>query len=161
ARQPRFLYRQGPEIMASMSSRTAWAVALGLSLGPRVSNGLARFAYGLILPAMRQDLSWTYAEAGWVNTANAICYLIVALTALRYIDRVGARKLFVGGLVLTTLALLASGLTRDFWLQTLWRTLAGIGGAPVFIAGGAMVATLFKGDAARNALAIAVYFGGG
>ena len=147
--------------MASMPSRAAWAVALGLSLGPGVSNGLARFAYGLILPAMRQDLSWTYAEAGWINTANAIGYLIGALLALQHIDRTGPRRLFVGGLVLTTLALLASGLTRDFWLQSLWRTLAGIGGAPVFIAGGAMVATLFKGDPARNALAIAIYFGGG
>ena len=30
-------------------------------MGP-ASLGLARFAYALLLPAMRLDLSWTYAE---------------------------------------------------------------------------------------------------
>ena len=50
---------------------TPWLVVAGLSLGPAVSNGLARFAYGLILPAMQADLSWNFTEAGWLNTANA------------------------------------------------------------------------------------------
>ena len=38
------------------------------------TNGLARFAYGLLLPAMRADLDWNYTQAGWINTANAIGY---------------------------------------------------------------------------------------
>ena len=147
--------------MAALSSRSVWLIAIGLSLGPAVSNGLARFAYGLMLPAMRQDLSWTYTEAGWINTANATGYLIGAVLALRFVGTIGPRRLFIGGMVLTTIALLASGLTRDFWLLSLWRVVAGIGGAPVFIAGGAMASTLFKGDTSRNALAIAIYFGGG
>lgn len=144
-----------------MSSRTAWWVAVGLSLGPTVSNGLARFAYGLILPSMRADLGWSYTEAGWINTANAIGYLIGAVLALRLISRTGPQAIFNGGMILTALALLGSALTRDLWLQSAFRILAGVGGAPVFIAGGAMAATLFRGDASRNALAIAVYFGGG
>jgi MFS family permease len=144
----------------ALSFRSAWLIAIGLSLGPAVSNGLARFAYGLVLPAMRQDLSWTYTEAGWINTANAIGYLVGAVLALRFVATMGPRRLFIGGMVLITIALLASGLTRDFWLLSIWRVVAGIGGAPVFIAGGAMASTLFKGDTSRNALAIAIYFGG-
>jgi len=147
--------------MFARFARSQWSIAIGLSLGPAVSNGLARFAYGLVLPAMRQDLSWNYTLAGWINTANAVGYLIGALLALRYIGSVGPRRLFIGGLLLTSVALLACGLTRDFWLLSAWRIAAGIGGAPTFIAGGAMAATLFKGDVSRNALAIAVYFGGG
>jgi MFS family permease len=99
--------------MIVQSVWASWLIVLGLSLGPAVSNGLARFAYGLVLPAMRQDLSWSYTEAGWVNTANGIGYLIGALLALRYIGTWGARALFIYGLILTTLALVASGLTRD------------------------------------------------
>jgi len=144
-----------------MSSARLWWIAAGLSVGPAVSNGLARFAYGLVLPAMREDLAWSYTEAGWLNTANAIGYLAGALGALAAIRRFGPRNLFIAGMVLTTLALILSGLTRDFWSLTAWRILAGIGGAPVFIAGGAMAATLFRDDPWRNALAIAVYFGGG
>jgi MFS family permease len=138
-----------------------WLIAIGLALGPAVSNGFARFAYGLVLPAMREDLAWTYAEAGWIGTANAIGYLIGALLALRYIARVGAHPLFLGGMVLTAVSLLATGVTRDFGFVSFWRLLAGVGGAPVFIAGGAMASRLFTEDASRNALAIAVYVCGG
>lgn len=37
-----------------------WWIVLGLALGVTVSNSFARFAYGLILPAMQSDLGWTY-----------------------------------------------------------------------------------------------------
>jgi MFS family permease len=113
-----------------------------------------------MLPAMRQDLSWAYTEAGWISTANALGYLIGAGLTLALVTSTGPRHLFVGGMVLTTIALLASGLTRDFWLLGLWRIVAGVGSAPALIAGGAMVSTLFDGDTSRNALAVAVYFGG-
>lgn len=138
-----------------------WRVALGLSLGPAVANGLARFAYGLVLPSMREDLAWSYAAAGWINTANALGYLAGAVLAFWLIRRVDQRILFVAGLLLTALSLLACGFTRDVGWLTVWRVMAGIGGAPAFIAGGALVSTLFRDDPRRNALAIAVYFGGG
>lgn len=147
--------------MSEQAHARQWLIAVGLSFGPAVSNGLARFAYGLVLPAMQEDLSWSYTEAGWINTANALGYLIGAVLAFTVIPTIGPRRLFLAGLLLTTVALFASGLTHDFWLLTLWRILAGIGGAPVFIAGGAMASALFRGDTPRNALAIAVYFGGG
>ena len=147
--------------MPQSSNLRLWLIVLGLSLGPAVSNGYARFAYGLLLPAMRQDLTWSFTQAGWINTANAIGYLVGALLALGLISRLGARRLFIAGMCLTAVALLLSGLTRDFWMLSAWRVLAGIGGAPVFIAGGALASALFGEDKQKNALAIAVYFGGG
>jgi MFS family permease len=138
-----------------------WAVAVGLSLGPAVSNGLARFAYGLILPAMRTDLDWSYAQAGWLNTANAMGYLVGALATLALVDRIGARRLFVLGMLASPLALAGSALSPDLLLQSLFRILAGIAGAALFIAGAAMASTLFRDAAGRNALAISLYFGGG
>ena len=119
-----------------MSAARDWLVIGGLALGPAVTNGFARFAYGQILPAMRDDLGWSYAEAGWLNTANAIGYLLGALLALALIGRVGARRLFIFGMALTTASLIASALTRDLWALSAWRIAAGVGGAPVFIAGG-------------------------
>ena len=146
---------------SKLSTSAMWLIAIGLSLGPAVSNGFARFAYGLVLPAMRADLDWSYVETGWLNTANAIGYLIGALMSLAVISSFGARRLFIWGMALTALSLVLSGLTRDFWLLSMFRALAGVAGAPVFIAGGTLAAGLFKGDPARNALAIAIYFGGG
>ena len=138
-----------------------WLLVGALALAPAVSNGFARFAYGLILPAMRIDLGWNYTQAGWINTANALGYLIGALLALTLISRVGSRRMFAAGMLLTGLSLLLSGLTGDFVYLTLWRILAGVGGAPAFIAGGAMVSAVFRGQPRQTALAIALYFGGG
>lgn len=142
-----------------MISRNWWII-LGLSLGVCVSNGFARFAYGLILPAMREHQDWTYAEAGWINTANALGYLAGAVLTLALIKHLPLTRLFVVGMMCTSTSLFLSGLTENFALQTLWRITAGIAGAPVFISGGLLAAGLFP-DPQRTALAIALYFGGG
>lgn len=146
--------------MSASSLSRAWWIVLGLALGVTVSNSFARFAYGLILPAMRLDQGWSYAEAGWINTANALGYLAGSLLTLAVVKRVSPEKLFVLGMIATTASLLLSGLTENFALLTLWRISAGIAGAPVFIAGSALAANLFP-DPRRTALAIALYFGGG
>ena len=52
------------------SPRYPWLVLLGLCLGNCITNGFARFAYGLLLPAMKSDLGWSYSQAGWLNTAE-------------------------------------------------------------------------------------------
>jgi hypothetical protein len=53
--------------------------AMGLALASAVALGLARFAYALLLPAMRADLNWSYATAGALNTVNAAGLAAAAL----------------------------------------------------------------------------------
>lgn len=137
-----------------------WLIVLGLALGVTVSNSFARFAYGLILPAMQSDLGWNYTLSGWINTANALGYIAGAFLTFTLVGRVEANKLFIAGLLVTSISLLMCGFGEGFWYLTFWRVVAGIAGAPVFIAGGAMAATLFPDDTQKNALAIAGYFGG-
>jgi predicted MFS family arabinose efflux permease len=140
--------------------RELW-IALGLSLAPAVSNGIGRFAYGLILPPMRSDLGWSYTQAGWVNTANALGYLLGAMLMTRLVPRLGPHRLFTAGMIATAVTVLASGLARDYASLLLLRVGAGIGGAFAFIAGGALVAELFAPHPQRAAAGIALYFGGG
>lgn len=138
-----------------------WWVLAGLTLGVLVTNGFARFAYGLILPAMRAELGWTYAQAGWLNTANALGYLAGAVATMVLIRRIGASTLFAAGLVATALALVATGLWPALWWQSLWRFAAGVTGALSFSTAGALAAALWPGDPRRNALGIAILFGTG
>jgi predicted MFS family arabinose efflux permease len=126
-----------------------------------VTNGFARFAYGLILPAMQSDLGWNYAQAGWLNTANALGYIAGAVLTMFLIGRYPAASLFSFGLITTNLALLSTGLIPDLWWQTLWRILAGFFGAMSFSTAGVLAAGLFANDPRRNALAIAIVFGTG
>ena len=138
-----------------------WLVLAGLALGVTVTNGFARFAYGLIVPAMQSDLGWNYAQAGWLNTANALGYIAGAVLTMVLIGRYLAASLFSFGLVTTNLALLSTGLVPDLWWQTLWRILAGFFGAMSFSTAGVLAAGLFANDPRRNALAIAIVFGTG
>lgn len=136
-------------------------VAFLLSFGPTVSNSFARFAYALVLPAMREDLAIGWSEAGTLGTTNAIGYLVGALLARWWVNRLGNRPIFEAGMVLTALALLATGLTRDLMLLNVWRVLAGVGGAWVFICGGALSGNIFPGEPHRATTTIAIYFAGG
>ena len=138
-----------------------WIILTGLALGLTVTNGFARFAYGLILPAMKKEMGWNYAQAGWLNTANALGYILGAILTMILIRRISPARLFAFGLITTTLALLATGLNTEMWWQTLWRILAGIFGAMSFSTAGALTAGLFPHDPKKNALAIAILFGSG
>jgi MFS family permease len=135
-------------------------IAFLLSFGPTVSNSFARFAYALVLPAMRADLQLTYSQAGWLNTANAFGYLAGAVLTWLLVRRTGNRLVFGAGMVLTSAALVATGLTHDLALLSIARVLAGIGGAMVFIAGGALSGNVFPGRPELATTTILLYFGG-
>lgn len=145
----------------STNHRTLWLVIAGLSLSVCVSNGFARFAYGLILPAMQTDLGWNYAQAGWINTANAIGYMIGAGLTLVISHRVDQIRLFAWGMIGMSITLVLTGFTDNLILLSLLRILTGIFGAFTFITGGGLATRLFADDARKNAMAIAVYYGGG
>jgi MFS family permease len=138
-----------------------WLLLAGLALGVTVTNGFARFSYGLMLPAMKAEMGWNYAQAGWLNTANALGYIAGALLTMATIRRISPSFLFGFGLVTTTLALIATGLHAALWWQTTWRILVGIFGAMSFSTAGTLTAGLFPDNPKRNALAIAILFGSG
>ena len=135
-------------------------VAFLLSFGPAVSNSFAQFAYALVLPAMRTDLALDWSQAGGLNTANAGGYLIGALAVRAVVGRVGNRRLFAIGMVLTSLTMLATGFVRDVPLLSVLRVASGIGGACVFICGGALSGNVFPGRPERASTTIAMFFAG-
>src|SRR5258708_39527582 len=72
-------------------------LAAGLSLGSAIALGLARVAYALLWPSLKLDLGWSFAQAGALDTANALGYLLGALAYPRLARRVAARGLLAGG----------------------------------------------------------------
>ena len=147
--------------MTTTSLKRPWLMLAGLALGVTVTHGFARMAYGLLLPAMKSELGWTYSQAGWLNTANALGYLAGAVLTMLLIRRISPARLFAFGMVATALSLLATGLHAGLGWQTFWRMAAGLLGALSFTTAGTLAAGLFPGDARRSALAIAILFGTG
>ncbi|GIJ28253.1 hypothetical protein Vqi01_34150 [Micromonospora qiuiae] len=132
--------------------------AARLALGTASALGLARFAYGLLLPAMRDDLHWTLAEAGAMGTANGLGYLVGALATAPVVHHSGAASAFRWGMALTAVALATTAAGDDYLALLTARAAAGAAGAVVFITGGVIASRI----AARVAsgVPITVYFAG-
>jgi predicted MFS family arabinose efflux permease len=135
-------------------------IVVGLSMGPVIALGLARFAYALLLPAMRADLGWSYASAGALNTANAAGYLAGALLATSAARRLGMKRAFLTSIIVTAVAVGAAGLTASFATLMVLRFVAGVSGGIAFVTGGAMTAAIGT-TASRSTLALGMYFSGG
>lgn len=152
------------EANISSPSTSSGAVSLwpafGLGLSVAVGNGLARFSYALILPAMREDLHWTYAEAGWLNTANALGYLAGAASGYAMLRTRSPAWLFCAGLYLTCMALPATALSAQIPWLTAMRLLSGIGAAWVFACGSALVAGRYRHHPEHNGTATGLFFAG-
>lgn len=136
------------------------ALAMALSLGAAVSLGITRFAYGLLLPPMRDDLGWSFTLAGGMNTANALGYLLGALATPWLLRRLSPAHLMLLGSALATVFMLASGFFVEAVPLLLQRLLAGVASAFVFITGGLLAARLGARDPRRSGLLLGLYYGG-
>lgn len=132
--------------------------AARLALGTASALGLARFAYGLLLPAMRDDLQWSLAEAGAMNTANGLGYLAGAAATAFIARHRGTATTFRHGMVLVAVALTATAVTDDYLALLVARAAAGAAGAAVFITGGVIASRIAAG--AASSAPINVYFAG-
>jgi predicted MFS family arabinose efflux permease len=112
----------------------AWRTAR-LSLGSACALGLGRFAYGLILPAMTDDLNWTLAEAATLTTANGLGYLAGALATPAVERKLGAPTTFRLGMAVCAAALGATAIGTDHAALLVTRAITGFAGALVFIVG--------------------------
>ncbi len=79
-----------------------------LALGTASALGLGRFAYGLVLPAMTEQLRWDLARAGAMTTANGLGYLTGAVVTAALARRLGVAATFRLGMVLCPVALAAT-----------------------------------------------------
>jgi len=137
-----------------------FALALALSVGAALSLGITRFAYGLLLPAMREDLAWSYTLAGAMNTVNAAGYLFGALLAPWALRRWDPVLLLSRGALAATVFMALSGFFTDASALLLQRLLAGVASASVFVTGGLLAARLGAQDPQRAGWLLGVYYGG-
>ena len=147
-------------VYVQASSGRLFALALALSVGAAVSLGITRFAYGLLLPAMRQDLLWSYTLAGAMNTVNAAGYLLGALLTPWALRRWDPVLLLSRGALAATVFMALSGFFTDAAVLLVQRFLAGLASASVFVAGGLLAARLGARDPQRAGWLLGVYYGG-
>jgi len=138
---------------------TLW-LAVALSLGSAIALGLARFAYALLLPAMKLDLGWSFAQAGAMNTANALGYLLGALAFPRLSRGASTAALFVAGCIATALLMAVSGMLVDTHALLTLRVMTGVSSALIFVSGGVLAARVASSRPRDAGLVLGLYYGG-
>jgi EmrB/QacA subfamily drug resistance transporter len=108
------------------------------------------------LPSIERELGLTTAVAQWVVTGYAIAFGGLLILGGRAADLLGRRRMFIGGLVLFSLASLAGGLARDPVLLIASRVVQGAGAAVVAPAALSLITTSFP-EGPRRAKAIGLY----
>jgi len=141
-----------------LAARSRWGQPARLALGTASALGLARFAYGLILPAMRSELGWSLAQAGALTTANAVGYLLGAVVAAPAARRLSLAVTFRLGMVVTAAALAATAATSSYPVLLLTRAAAGLAGTLVFITGGVIAS--HTAASTRSAAPLTIYYSG-
>ncbi|SHG27657.1 drug resistance transporter, EmrB/QacA subfamily [Jatrophihabitans endophyticus] len=85
----------------------------------------------MALPSIRADLNATIDQLEWTVNAYTLTFAVFLLPAAVLGDRLGRRRVFVGGLGLFTLASAAAALAPNIDLLVAARALQGLGGAAV------------------------------
>lgn len=106
----------------------AWLIALCGALTLFCCFGLARFSFGMLLPAMRGDLGFGYDRMGFVSTGNFVGYLISVGLAPLVLRRVKPRLLISLALALIAAALLGISQSSSFVVIVGLYALVGVGG---------------------------------
>src|SRR5512139_3976089 len=113
--------------MANRPFHYAWVIVLAGALTIFSCFGLARFTFGMLLPAMRDALGLSYDDMGFLSTGNFAGYLVavgLAPLALRYIP---ARQLVTASLLVIGLGLVVISRTTSYWLLGALFTVIGMG----------------------------------
>jgi EmrB/QacA subfamily drug resistance transporter len=116
------------------------------------------------LPSIQNDLHMSEADLQWVVNSYTLVFGGFLLLGGRAGDLIGRKRIFLGGLVVFTLASLLDGLAQSSTMLILARGLQGLGAALISPAALSIVTTTFREGAERTkALGVwsAIAAGGG
>ncbi len=105
----------------------AWLIVFSGGLTLFACLGLARFAFGLLLPAMRQGLALGYDQMGLISTGNFIGYLLAVALSPWLIRRYRPRAVIFCGLLLVCLCMLFISRAENLAMLVIFYGLVGAG----------------------------------
>ena len=117
----------------SKSTFWGWTVVLLIALAAAVGHAFGRFSYGVVLPAVRDDMGITNALAGSIGAANVSAYLLGTIVVAWATSKFRLASVMRLGLVLVTLGLLIASMATGPWSLSAGLFLTGMGGAFLWI----------------------------
>jgi MFS family permease len=104
-----------------------WVIVCTGTLSILACLGLGRFALGMLLPSMASTLHLTYAEMGFISTANFLGYLVSVLVSGFWTIRIGSRRLIFIALLTVGVSMALVSQAKNFSSVLFLYMLTGIG----------------------------------
>lgn len=135
------------------SPRAKWWAMLGVGLGVlmfTVDTSIVNIA----LPTLVKEFQTTFATIQWVVLSYLLVVTALVLGAARLGDIFGKKKLYLGGLILFTIASLLCGLSANVGWLIAFRALQGVGAVTISGLGAAIITEVFPASERGRALGI-------
>ena len=97
------------------------------------AHGFGRMAYTLLLPAMKDGLSFDYTQLGLLGTGNFIGYLTMAIIGGFLAAKFGTRAVITFALILMGITMILTGLAKSFGFAFAMRLLTGLGNGAAYV----------------------------
>ena len=111
----------------------AWISLTLIALGVSVAQAFGRFTYGVLLPAVRDDMTISNTIAGSISAVNVGAYLIGTLGVAWAAGHIRMLSVLRIGLLLTVAGLALAAVAQSPVVLALALVLTGVGGASVWI----------------------------
>jgi EmrB/QacA subfamily drug resistance transporter len=136
--------------MTELTDRNRWLALSVLCLGDLMIV-LDTTIVNVALPSIRNDLGFSQTSLAWVVNAYILTFGGFLLLGGRLADLFGARRLFLAGISLFTVASLACGISTSQAMLVAARAVQGLGGAVVSAVAFSLIMNLFTeaGDRAK------------
>lgn len=136
----------------------AWGV---VALGTLVlfgAQGIARFGYTVLLPAMQKSLAMNNTMAGMLATANLVGYLALSVIGGALATHFGPRRVIAAGVAVAGAGMLLTGTSSSFLEAAIWRGLTGIGSGATIVSVMGLMSAWFPPQ--RRGLAVGIVVSG-
>ncbi|MFF5565140.1 DHA2 family efflux MFS transporter permease subunit [Streptomyces sp. NPDC012623] len=139
--------------MRSSAATRRWLGLIAIALGVALIV-VDTTIVNVIVPSVIEDLDATSAQAQWIQESYAIVFAALLLLTGRLSDIFGARRIFVGGVVVFGATSVLAGLAPSSGLLILARFLQGAGAAMLLPTSLSLLKATFTGKARGQAFAV-------
>lgn len=122
-------------------------------------QALSMGGIALLLPLIRRDLGLSFTQGGTLAAATTLVYTLMQIPAGYLSDRYSPKRLFIIGILGSTVLALTFGLVSNYWQALANQTLSGFFRALLFTPGMALITGWFPEN--RRATATGLYLVGG
>ena len=120
-------------MVTTVNAKRAGLITAIVCITPVVSHSIGRSVYGLLLPAIREDLSLTNAQAGWPSSGTFLLYVVGVLVVVVLSPRCEPKTIMRGALLLSVVGVAITATAPNLLALTIGVSLVGGAGAGIWM----------------------------